>query len=164
LTTIAYKDGVMAADTMEIFHETKYYGVNKIDIGENSLFGYAGPVQFMPKVMLWWQRSETTVLSPPAWDCSAVEDCSGFYAILVRRGKDYHPPTRQQKTPHEIYGVTDGGVAIIFPGKDQCIAIGSGAPFALGAMHAGADAIDGVKAAIKYDLCTGGAVQTVSFA
>ena len=48
-------------------------------------------------------------------------------------------------------------------GKKPFYAIGSGAAHALGAMEAGADAIQAVRIAAKYDVYTGGRIRAVRF-
>lgn len=57
---------------------------------------------------------------------------------------------------------SDQWMATVFEIKEQFIACGSGAKYALGAMERGATAEQAVKVAIKYDSASGGQTQVLT--
>jgi ATP-dependent protease HslVU (ClpYQ) peptidase subunit len=136
VTTIAYRDGVLAGDTQVssndghtvIGHQKK---VHKLEDG--SLFGFAGSVE------------QAEVLRRSFADNTAVDLLDDLNALII--------------TPdHKVY-LFEGRIWVKQP-KGYC-ALGSGETVALAAMDAGADAITAVKIGIKRDTCTGGKVFSV---
>ena len=150
----------MAADTMDMFSDTKHFGMMKVRKGTRSLYGFAGAVREMPQVFEWLDRRENNIDHPNSWPKDDVENCDKFDAILVIEG-DSHGENGHPRSDPTIYRIAIGGICIQYTDMPQFIAIGTGAPFALGAMHAGASAPQAVAASIRYDLCSGGKVNAI---
>lgn len=138
MTTIAYKDGVIAYDSR--------------------------------------QTRNDRIVSDSAPKCQVVDGVSFFLSGAVCDEKAliaayFGTPS---PAPVECSGyVVDGGKLILVGHDDKTgiwkqdlepsnpDAIGSGAAYALAAMDMGATAEDAVRAAMKRDIYTGGAVRTV---
>jgi len=153
----------MSADTMDMFSDMKHFGMMKMGQGTRSLYGFAGAVRQMPQVFEWLENRERSPDNPETWAKDGLEDCDKFDAILVIEGRAHGVDGPPRSDP-KIYRITMGGVCIEYKDSPQFISIGTGSPFALGAMHAGASAPQAVAAAIRYDLCSGGKVNTIQFA
>ena len=150
MTTIAYKDGWLAADTLLNMVGMKRYGGkitrHKDATGKEYLVASAGNLS----------------------DCAALEEWYNNGAIGVPQ---YHlfkddTPSASMLVVHEegwvLYVDVYGHESSIIP--DDHFAIGSGSMVAMGAMLAGASAIRAVEIAAIVDPNTGGAVdwQTVA--
>lgn len=139
MTTIAYRDGVLAADTMYCRGDSSIVGVVKIAIGADGRKGGAcGSATFLSAWLAW--------INGEASRPEAAKDADSCDAGLI---------------------IWPGGRIEIFePGgsfsvTSEYFAMGSGRPEALGAMHAGADPEAAVKAAIAHDCHTGGEVTVI---
>jgi ATP-dependent protease HslVU (ClpYQ) peptidase subunit len=134
VTTIAYRDGILAADTLETGDHTALAHTNKIHRLKNGkLFAAAGTADNSEQLLLALQNRR----KPP--ELAEVE------GLLV-----------------ELDGSTwlyEG--AVWFPFKAEYLSMGSGAKFALGAMDAGCSAEEAVKIACKRDLSTREPVQVM---
>ena len=146
MTTITYKDGVMAADTQATMGDEKAYGAVKLFYTEKFLIGLSGNFSNVLPFQSWLKDTEQAVSSAGVlhqfWD-SIPAFGDGFTAILVDTGGriwncgSTFPPV----TLHRIYD-----------------AIGSGSDFAMAAMECGKSATDAVRIASKFDIYTGGSV------
>lgn len=132
MTTIAYRDGVLAADSLVTLGSTKAHGsylkIRRID---GYLVGTAG----------------------------SVADCQAFTQWL-KAGDDTHPPPKGEYValivdPRGKVREIENGSVLPCPRGAKFFALGSGGPFALAAMYAGASAQDAVKIAAKIDTNTG---------
>ena len=145
LTTIAFRNGIMAADTQETWGDNKFLTVEKIFIRtlgtkarpRDVLFGTAGG-SYAGMAYVDWYGSPKTM---PAFfrDLSDDED---FSILIWDRNK--------------LFVVN--WMCIKVEVAEPFYAIGSGAAAALGAMHMGATAVEAVEAAMKVDAHTGGTV------
>lgn len=140
MTTIAYRDGVIAADSLISMGDVRAGSVVKIvRVPGGGLAGAAGELGGMYRFLEWahYGGEETTA------DFAGCE-IDGF---LVR--------------PDGTLLVTDslGGVS---PIKAPFHAVGSGRELALGAMAAGADAVEAVKIAVRFDTRSGGPVKKIA--
>ncbi len=136
MTTVAYREGVLAADRA-IMDDHVYYddGVSKIArTPDGRLGGAVGSASFC-FAFLEWVREGMSGTGPEAPDdCEAlVVDLDGAVSILDK-----------------------GGWFNVETGYYAC---GSGAPIALGAMFMGAIAADSVRAAAAHDQGTGSVVE-----
>jgi|OM-RGC.v1.025169732 20S proteasome, alpha and beta subunits len=135
MTTIAFRDGVLATDTLIVDgrticgHAVKISRSPRGDIG-----GLAGNLSDMT-AFIAWLKSGADIRDLP---CAKKSD-----GLLIRANGS-------------MFWVNDG-VESLF--SAPFAAIGSGAPIAIGAMEHGATAIEAVKAAIKHDPDTGGRVR-----
>ena len=139
MTTIAYRDGVLAADTLMTRGDSKLVGITKIAKGADGRMGGAAGSAGFCATWRAWLRGEASRPEPKSENDST--DC----------GLVIWPDGRVEL--HEQSGS--------FEVASAYIAIGSGRPEALGAMHAGGDAEAAVRAAIAHDCHTGGDVTVL---
>ena len=147
LTTIAYRDGVMASDSA--YNQGSIIGGGQRQkLGHNpkgDLCGSCGISNWCHAFLKWFENGEEG--EPPLPD----KDKDGYTegrAMIVRSDGMI-----------EIY--ENGGG---FPVKAEYVAIGSGFELALGAMHAGATAKQAVAAAITHDTHSAGEILTIKHA
>lgn len=133
MTTIAYKDGVIACDSRMTEGDTILYDeYNKHKVVEGVHFFCAGSVEDIPHLIQFYLGGE--------------ERSGRVTAIVVDGG--------------EVFSVKLGdGFTEVIP-VDYPYAIGSGQDYAIAAMDMGADAKTAVKQAMKRDPFTGGRVRT----
>jgi 20S proteasome alpha/beta subunit len=139
MTTIAYRKGVLAADTQMIQGTSIIGYITKIvRRDDGALCGAAGDLAWAQAFHRWFLAGEEG--DPPAFD---DDGCKG---LVIRRRK-----------PIEVFESCGA-----FEFKPPYVSIGSGKEFALGAMHAGASAIEAVKAAMAFDPSTGGDLMVLT--
>jgi ATP-dependent HslUV protease subunit HslV len=141
LTTIVYRDGVLAADTQAMAGDNKLGSVIKIARNKNGdLAGAAGLATYNYAFIRWFTGMESG--EPP----KATKDDNSYDRAVIFR-----------KTGRiEVYEPT--GMYIV---ASPYYAFGSGKPEALGALFAGADAELAVRAAMAHDSGTGGEVTVL---
>ncbi|WP_316196603.1 hypothetical protein [Bradyrhizobium sp. SZCCHNS3053] len=133
MTTVAYKDGMMAADTLMIKGSTKFGHVTKIvKRDDGALCGGSGNLNWVQAFHRWFL--DGCVDAPP--ELSEYDN-----GLIARKGDP------------EVEVYEQGGS---FRFKANWTAIGSGKEYAFGAMCAGASAEDAVLIACIYDPGTGG--------
>lgn len=140
MTTIAYRDGVLAADTL-VTHNGRIAGWVKkaMKIGR-LLVGTCGSLN-LTQPLLDWLR--TGAIGPPP-KMQGVKECEGT-AMLILPGDI-------------IVTIDEYGMDYI---RAPFHAIGSGAQLALGAMAAGATAEEAVHIAKGIDCYTGGEITVL---
>jgi hypothetical protein len=141
MTTIAYRDGVLAADTMASVGDTKIPGrAKKVwKFSDGRLFSGAGRMEEIRKLQkLIARHIEGPLPCPVSKECEAILIMPNG-AVLIYEGKVWSP---EADTPYH--------------------ALGSGFVPALTAMWLGHDAITAVKAGIHFDKGSGGSVQHVT--
>lgn len=126
MTTVAYRDGLMASDSSALVHETHVHPARKIWRVGGGLVGMAGSLVHMPAFVRWLAEGADVGEYPDGDFDAIVVDPSGRVSMYEGAG------------PEPIVV------------REKYVAIGSGAPVALGALAAGADARAAVKAAIKH--------------
>lgn len=134
MTTIAYSGGVLASDSRLTYESAVTTDKCKkiYRLADGALFGASGS-----------NEAGLMVLKALQKDTPLPKLEGDFAGILIRpNGRVYY---------------SDGRLWDHWP--EKCIAIGSGGPYALAAMHAGADAVTAVKAGIAVDIYSGGRVQ-----
>ncbi|KXU99238.1 hypothetical protein AD929_15695 [Gluconobacter potus] len=139
MTIIAWKDGVMAADTMT----STPYGIRtgfgrKIVCGTNPekgtfVLGFSGEVARLDSVVRWAAGVVGSDLPP-----------SGYTALVA-----YSVGT--------LLLAEDGNAGHIDPNQPR--AAGAGAELAYGALHTGASAVDAVAMCIERCIYCGGSVE-----
>lgn len=138
MTTIAYRDGVIAADTMEVTSNSIIGVATKIARRDDGcLAGAAGDAVYSRAFLQWFEGGEKGNV-PEGFS----ED--GY----IDRGVIFRP-----NGIIEVYEPRG-----MFETTAPYYAIGSGRPEALGAMFVGADPEAAVRAAIAHDVHTGGEV------
>ncbi|TYO65499.1 hypothetical protein FXV83_16315 [Bradyrhizobium hipponense] len=140
MTTIAYKDGVLAGDTLMIKGSTITGHITKIVRRESdgALCGGSGNLNWLQAFHRWFLDGEK--------DDEMPEPSEYDNAIIAR------------KDDPEVEIFEFGGSFVFEP---NFTAIGSGKEYAFGAMSAGADAEEAIRIACLYDPGTGGEVQVV---
>lgn len=149
MTTIAVKDGVMAADTQETDQGLRMpcSKIYKKRIGKKNprtvYFGTAGG-SYAGMIFVDWYGSRKAF--PEA--LKYLHEDEDFCILMVDRGVLYH--VNWMCRPVEILA--------------DYYAVGSGSHLALGAMSAGASAEEAVKIAADYDPFTSEPIETIKFA
>jgi ATP-dependent HslUV protease subunit HslV len=141
MTVIAYRDGVMAADTLGSDSVLKVSGMRKIARGpDGTLYGCGGRASICCDFLRWVDGG-----------------CDGDRPALKR----------DDDTADVLVARPDGSVSIWtwagdedYPGCEY-LSIGSGSAVAMGAMFMGALAEDSVRAGIEHGIGCGGTVMVV---
>ena len=141
MTVIAYRDGVMAADSLAQDGVLKVSGLQKVIRGDDgSLYGMAGAAGMCCEIRRWIE--------------------GGL--------KGDRPPLRDGEHTADVLAVSPEGAVSVwtvygtedYPGAAY-MAIGSGSAVAMGALFMGASADRAVEAAIEHGLGCGGQVMAV---
>lgn len=136
MTTIVYRDGTLAGDSRvtvnDMIDTDKKTKVHRLRDGR--LYGWAGGVEDAERLHIALRKGT----EPPRLECIS--------ALLIDTDGTI-----------QLY---EGNIWIEQKGEPY-YAVGSGAPYALGAMDAGADAIAAAKIASKRDVNSGGKVRSV---
>lgn len=140
MTTIAYKDGIIAADTQLTIGDVKMVSADKINVLNNhTIFAAAGetPAIILAERFFRQDDWESKLDSRPDIPKEDKED-NPLDAILIYKGKAYLVDRTCLPEPlnHPFY------------------AVGSGWKFAMAAMHSGLSAPDAVKFASELDVYT----------
>jgi len=141
ITTICYRDGVLAADTLIAYNTYTNGHRDKIAECGNYLVALAGAVCYR-RILEKWVKDGCHSDEVPA---DLLNNTSEFSALLVDR------------VSGRAYEFDDGHLVPIYA---DYTAIGSGTMLALGALAAGATAEEAVEAASLHDKNTGGPVTT----
>lgn len=155
MSTIAYRNGVIASDSQITLCDEKSYGVEKVGRTENFLFGFSGRYHFIRPMFLWISELDSKNIHP-----------ENFYKFA-----DQLPDFPSDSGSDSVVLLADraGDIFLInsdgFGGKvfRDFEAIGSGAPYALGGMACGVSAIDAVLGACELDVYSGGCVVSWDF-
>lgn len=159
MTTIAYRNGVMSADSRVVAGHRVIGSVQKVfrveglcarflgagsagDLGA-ALVGVAGRAEKRELFMEWIEGRGARS------DMKEIDDKNDFEAIIVF-----------SDTPGTIRTFDISCVPVDI--EAEFYGIGSGAEFALGAMEAGAGPESAVEIAIRRDVYSGGAIQTIN--
>ncbi len=139
MTTIAYRSGVLAADTqMTCDGELKAYGRKLVYVKEKDAWvGYAGLLSDCQKFVRWFS-GETP---------HETFDENDDFSALIMHGDGRVECMGASLKAHRLE-------------EDEFFALGSGSSAAMAAMHMGADAKRAVEVAMLVDLGTGGEVVT----
>lgn len=139
MTTIAYRDGVMAADT-QCSSGNRKFRISKIKrLKCGGLLGGSGSLAAMLKIQRWAEAGFS------ADDAPEFGDDGGDFEALIVRGDG------------TVYLLDDE--MELMPVTDELIAVGSGGPYAVAAMHCGLTPAEAVDVAAHYDPGTGGPVH-----
>lgn len=144
MTTVAFRDGVMAADTMITNGNQKQHGVQKIYRIGSWVVGFAGDFGDIP-VLCEWLEKQAECRSVPDWGQpdEFPEDIDTDVLIACAAG---------------LFELDSKGRVIPVP--VTFTAIGSGAKYAIGAMAYGASATKAIQIAMDNDTYSGGEVRT----
>lgn len=140
MTTIAYHSGIIAADSLITCGSRRDGYCAKIRKFGPILAGCSGSCGLSEQFWDWFSRGPSHQSVSPI---NGTDDALAFIVLpddlLVEFGRD-------------------GPVRF----RTAFYAIGSGAPYALGAMQMGATAIEAVAAAAHFDVNSGGPIHTLS--
>lgn len=158
MTTIAYKNGIMAADSacsdswqILTTRSTKIYR-----LASGGLLGGAGDADIRSVLELF--NHVKTAKQVPSKK-KIIEEKTDFDAILVLpKGKIFHVWCNEPEGDNDRWNA--GAMDI----HEPHYAIGSGAPFANAALDAGASAREAVNVACKRDFFTRGPISVVTLA
>ncbi|QJA43107.1 hypothetical protein [Phaeobacter phage MD18] len=145
MTTIAYRNGVMAADTLMSRGNESSEGAVKIFTTKKFLVGMSGAFANLAPLKGFITEREGEVDSPgDLWEFWGDVPFygNGYCALIVTKSG-------------EIWNAIDSPPVLI---PSEFDAIGSGGTYAMGAMGMGATAGDAVRIARKFDINTGGSV------
>lgn len=155
MTCIAYREGILASDSVVISRSWSaiggYQKVGRREFdGKVYLYAATGETAYAAKFDKWMQS--------PAFEAFITKD-------------EGHPNLEPAARDEQCVGLifTPEGDCIRFEGNYPAykvfgpyFAFGSGEQVALGAMHAGASAEQAVEAAMVHDVLTNGPVQVLS--
>jgi ATP-dependent protease HslVU (ClpYQ) peptidase subunit len=140
MTTIAYKDGVIATDSLVTLGGTVFDDdVEKTLVTDSGIFYYCGVpanIESFANEFLSGNRQGSF-----DWGCEA------FY---VDMSNDIYLVSQDENCIFYAYKIN----------KSNHYSIGSGSDHALTAMDTGLVAMDAISYAMKRDICTGGIVKT----
>lgn len=138
MTTIVYRDGVMAGDSQVTANYSVTGHQRKVHRINGHLIGCCGKASEIQSFLNWWGEGRRKEDKP-----SIQED---FSALTVNKKGDI---SQWDKT------------LVPYPKKEVYCAIGAGSDIAFGAFFQGANAVEAVDAAILHDVLTGGDVHFV---
>lgn len=153
MTTIAYRDGIMAAEgKMTLGDMVIKLDTEKVFWVNNHLVGVCGRARAINTFVSWLQKQtdyhivnsevgDLVDLIPPV-----LEDDEGYTALVV--------------TPSRQVLMYEGNTPIDM-GVDVPMSVGSGSCFALASMKTGASAEEAVKVACELDVYSGGEITVV---
>jgi len=139
MTTIAYKDGIIACDSQCTKANLKKYDFNKIKKIKGIIFVFYGEVPYFDELAQIFFGN----LKPQRWhkEVGAVVINKGVKEICTFVVSEYKTGLIEEWDIKSHYSV------------------GSGSELAIGAMDAGATAIEAVKIATERDIYSGGKVR-----
>lgn len=140
MTTVAYKNGVMASDSIAVENDL-ITRCEKLHRSRDCIIGIAGDFYAGYLFLEWFEENEIGENRPGSNDAG---DISAM--ILFPDGSLY----------------TCDAHYVLVPYAEPFYAIGSGAGYAMSAMRLGLSAEQAVAHAIEFDPNTGGEVKTMS--
>lgn len=140
MTTIAFRDGVMAADSQAHADGVKFRNETKLFRVKGNVIGLCGADVTGQMLLNWYENGapEFTLTSRPS-----IADDYGFGALVLNKSGLLYVDQHFQP------------VAV----REPFHAIGSGAMAAIAAMYCGKNAIQAVQVAARVDRDTGGTVR-----
>lgn len=159
MTTIAYRDGVMAADTRVV------NGADMINLGEQRKIHEPGEEEY------WSVNGDRIIcfgLSGSLTDLLAFKELLSEGVTFKTKAPDHLVGDSNLLCVGEqgnvwmvsAYKQRDGSMAFTVSSVQPPFAIGSGSVYASAVMAVGKSAVDAVKAACKLDVYSGGRIET----
>jgi len=137
MTTIAYKDGLLASDSLATANATVVGTTQKIARAQDGgLIGAAGSAAYVHKLIQWAEAGHGT--NPPLPE----DDSIGLWV---------HPNGA-------VFKLEPKG---LFPSHAPYFALGSGWTHAVAIMEFGGTAEEAVRVSIALDTCSGGEIKTL---
>ena len=144
MTVIAYRDGVVAADSQETMWDGRIQQCTKLFKVNDSIVCTAGDSYTGLIYLEWYKKGANPEYIP---DLSMVDISEDFECLVIEKENIYTINRFFQSYEIEM---TEG-----------FFALGCGAGYAMAAMEMGANAKEAVRVAIKYDAYCGGKIQTI---
>lgn len=138
ITTLAYKDGVLASDSLATANGNRVSLVTKVMEKNGILFGGSGSLSMVQHFFDW-------VRGGMEGDPPEMQEGSTYEGVIIVA------PTMLLFTPHGLIRRPAG----------PWWSSGSGWEIAAGAMMAGKSAIEAIEVAIEIDVYSGGPIQAV---
>lgn len=146
MTTIAYRDGVLASDTLGTANNVRECEFRKIAKVNGWLVGIAGTLHVANSIMRWLKTNGGKLERPPE-SVVGEGDRGNVNAIFVNQKSGAVYLMDSCGEPYKV--------------KVRFYALGSGAYHAVGAMEMGASATQAVRVASKWDMATGPKIQSI---
>lgn len=147
MTTIAYRKGVMAADSKTSFGDVSYARSTKIHkLADGSLIGFSGSATSCERMLEVMKHA----IIGGGLSHDLFQECKGASAIYVDASSE------------KVYCIEGGKRSGYFELEGEFFADGSGFIVALAAMKAGASAEKAVEIACELDNNSGGPVTTLT--
>ena len=143
MTTIAYRDGMMAADTDSLFGGMKYRNANKILRRGNALIGITGNLVDGLVFADWWEAGADRSALPVFREYAADKEAPDFEVIVAE----------PERVTWWAQHFQPDLITVPF------WAIGSGAKAAMATMYMGEDPAEAIRVTILVDYYTNGDVQ-----
>lgn len=146
MTVVAYKDGVLAVDRMAVFGDTVMLETNKLKLFSGdplTVIAAAGNIPTILAFYDWYESGRKKLFTPDPW---------------LNPDKDYITALVLTKKNLNYYSTN---IPVLYD-LDKYFSIGSGRELALGAMHAGANAVEAVQAANEHSMYSGFGVMYVN--
>jgi ATP-dependent HslUV protease subunit HslV len=140
MTTVAYRDGVMAADSSCWEGSTNAHSVRKVWKIRKCLIGCSGNMSDIHAFVRWIKDGAIEEEYPRMKQLAAIVATSDGKVCSFESGS-FHP----------------------IPVVGKYCSVGSGADVALGAMHHGATAVEAIRAARHHNEATKGRIITVKY-
>lgn len=163
MTTIVYRDGILAADSLVTgsgclrVDRADKLAVVETDSGERWAIGFAGNAGWIPRLKAWAVHSLPIHVTGGIYDFFNMPDPDDPYALLAVQ-MDPRPGAAEQQQRHVLVSFGRcGWVSITI----DYAAIGNGEAYARGALEFGASAVEAVTVAARLDLHSGGPVTWI---
>jgi|TARA_R100001530_G_C4196269_1_gene123520 ATP-dependent protease HslVU (ClpYQ) peptidase subunit len=145
MTTIAYRDGIIASDSQETYGDGRIGYCKKLYRLKDVILATSGDSYTGLIFVDWYERGARLEDAP---DLSHVQSDEDFECLVIEDLDNIYTINRFfQKYPIEM--------------PDGFCAIGWGSPYAIASMEMGADARKAVQVASKYDCYTGGKIKVM---
>ena len=139
MSTIAYRDGILASDSLVTDGDRREGFMRKLfRLADNRMVGFVGDAGYMEQFLAWVDGRGP---------CPDHEDGRTMEALIIAPSG-------------AMTWVDNCGRRLAFDANYA--ALGSGAAYAYGALAFGASAEDAVRAAIVHDVHSGGTIVTMS--
>lgn len=157
MTTIAYTRGILASDACWTLYESQTTALSKLQrLSSGAIIGGAGDNDDRAVIALL-DKIKTFEKLPPKRDLAATR-CSYEGVLVFPRGKVAMIVIEPQDEECNNYD------AQVWEANLGFAALGSGSPYALGAMAAGKSAKEAVRIACKFDVHSRLPVYTMTLA
>ncbi len=157
MTTIAYREGQMAADTQITAGMETVHGYHKLSIEPSAyMWGFNGAVADHRRTKAWMRQRFSSGMMEEEWT-DWIDEFPEDVSVLLVHGY------RNVEAGSTIYKLWAISHAVMLPVPQPFWAIGTGASCALGVMEEGGSARRAVEVAGKYDLYTGPAIDVMNW-